>query len=137
MASQGPFMGTVMWPQAERSCCLFAEGGKTQLRATDSASPWCSRLSASVCPGSLAQITQGGGPGTRHGAALALKPKQGRTSRGRVAQETAWALPLKMAVISALEGGETSGIPHAQSVAPQPPSQLKSPTLSTRGLRVF
>lgn len=32
-----------------------------------------------------------------------------------VAQETAWALPLKMAVISALEGGRTSGIPHAQS----------------------
>lgn len=29
---------------------------------------------ASVCPGSLARITQGGGPGTRQGAALAPKP---------------------------------------------------------------
>lgn len=45
--------------------------------------------------------------------------QQGWTSRSKVAQETAWALPLKMAVISALEGGKTSGIPHAQSVAPQ------------------
>lgn len=73
---------------------------------------------ASVCPGSLAQITQSGGPGTSQGAALAPKSKQGWTSRSKVAQETAWALPLKMAVISALEGGKTSGIPHAQSLHP-------------------
>lgn len=29
LASQGPYVGTVMWPQAERSRSLFAEGGKT------------------------------------------------------------------------------------------------------------
>lgn len=50
MASQGPLLGTVMWPQAERSCCLFAEGGKTTLRTIDSASPWCSWLSSQCLP---------------------------------------------------------------------------------------
>lgn len=29
LPSQGPPVGTVMWPQAERSRCLFAEVGKT------------------------------------------------------------------------------------------------------------
>lgn len=131
---RGP-LGTVMWPQAERSCCLFAEGGRTPLRTIDSASPWSSLLSSQCLPWQPGSGYARWWAWNQVGAALASKPKQGWTSRSKVAQETAWALPLKMAVISALEGGKTSGIPHAQSVVPQPPSDLSHPLFPPR-LRV-
>lgn len=50
-ASQGPYVGTVMWPQAERSRCLFAEGGKTTRRLLIQPHLGAPGSAASVCPG--------------------------------------------------------------------------------------
>lgn len=92
MAFRGPLWGQLCGPrQKGLAVCLLKEEKhhsglliQPHLGAPGSA--------ASVCPGSLAQITQGGGgPETSQGAALAPKPKPGWTSRSKVAQETAWA----------------------------------------------
>lgn len=85
MVSRGPLLGTVMWPLVERSCCLFAEGGKTTLRTIDSASPCAPGSAASVWPDCPAQIMQGGGSGTSKGAALSPASKDGchLSPRGR------------------------------------------------------
>lgn len=51
LASQGPYVGTVMWPQAERSSCLFAEGGKTTWGLLIQPHLGAPGSAASVCPG--------------------------------------------------------------------------------------
>lgn len=53
LASQGPSVGTVMWPRAERSRCLFAEGGKTTRRLLIQPHLGAPGSAASVCPGCL------------------------------------------------------------------------------------
>lgn len=59
LASQGPYVGTVMWPQAERSRCLFAEGGKTTHGLLIQPHLGAPGSAASVCPDCPARITQG------------------------------------------------------------------------------
>lgn len=59
LASQGPYVGTVMWPQAERSRCLFAEGGKTTHGLLIQPHLGAPGSPASVCPDCPARITQG------------------------------------------------------------------------------
>lgn len=53
LASQGPYVGTVMWPRAERSRCLFAEGGKTTCRLLIQPHLGAPGSAARVCPGCL------------------------------------------------------------------------------------
>ena len=53
LASQGPCVGTVMWPQAERSRSLFAEGGKTTRGLLIQPHLSAPGSAASVCPGCL------------------------------------------------------------------------------------
>lgn len=53
LASQGPCVGTVMWPQAERSRCLFAEGGETTGRLLIEPHLGAPGSAASVCSGCL------------------------------------------------------------------------------------
>lgn len=53
LASQGPCVGTVMWPQAERSRSLFAEGGKTTCGLLIQPHLSAPGSAASVCPGCL------------------------------------------------------------------------------------
>lgn len=53
LASQGPYVGTVMWPQAERSLSLFAEGGKTTRGLLIQPHLSAPGSAASVCPGCL------------------------------------------------------------------------------------
>lgn len=69
-------METVMWPQAERSHCLFAEGGKTTHRLLIQPHLGTPGSAASVCPGCPALITQGGGPGASKGVAGGPQARQ-------------------------------------------------------------
>lgn len=97
LVSQGPYVGTVMWPQAERSRCLFAEGGKTTHGLLIQPHLGAPGSAAGVCPGCPALITQGGGPGASKGVA-GQPHRSPRSSKKRLGP-----LTLQMAAISALE----------------------------------
>lgn len=59
LARQGPYVGTVMWPWAERFRCLFAEGGKTTRGLLIQPHLGTPGSAAGVCPSRLARVTQG------------------------------------------------------------------------------
>lgn len=122
MANQGPFMGTVMWPQAERSCCLFAEGGKTALRTIDSASPWCSLLSSQCLPWLPSSDYARWWAWNKPGGSSGSSAHTGLESRSKDAQERAWAS--EDGCCLSPKGGETSGRFAAHSMVLQPLSQV-------------
>lgn len=89
LASQGPYVGTVMWPQAERSHSLFAEGRKTTHGLLIQPHLGAPGSAASVCPDCPARITQGwwGLVGVARARGLLgasrPRPRPGRDSAGR------------------------------------------------------
>lgn len=122
LASQGPYVGTVMWPRAERSRCLFAEGGKTTRRLLIQPHLGAPGSAASVCPGCLgSDYARLVGVEFEGAAGGPLRPGLGRAGRPQRSPGNS----LKGVWVPGFADGHQSGVCPWREVKP-----LGSPVLS-------